>query len=57
VSDAATLARLDRYEDFRPDDPDASLFLRVETTATLPDGSRHRCWVYVYNRPVPGSGK
>ena len=43
VPDAETLAALDRYEDFRPTDPAASLFLRVETTATLADGSPHPC--------------
>jgi gamma-glutamylcyclotransferase (GGCT)/AIG2-like uncharacterized protein YtfP len=50
VPDAATLAALDAYEDFRPTDPAASLFLRVETTATTPDSTPHPCWVYVYNR-------
>jgi gamma-glutamylcyclotransferase (GGCT)/AIG2-like uncharacterized protein YtfP len=55
VPDAATLAALDTYEDYRPASPDDSLFLRVETTATLPDGSPHPCWVYVYNREVQGS--
>lgn len=49
VPDAQTLAALDSYEDFRPADPAASLFLRVATTATLPDGSHHPCSVYVYN--------
>jgi gamma-glutamylcyclotransferase (GGCT)/AIG2-like uncharacterized protein YtfP len=53
VPDSQTLAALDRYEDFRPHDPAASLFLRVETTATLPDGTRHTCQVYVYNGPLP----
>jgi gamma-glutamylcyclotransferase (GGCT)/AIG2-like uncharacterized protein YtfP len=53
VPDAETLAALDAYEDFRPTLPAASLFLRVETTATLPDGSHQPCWVYVYNREVP----
>jgi gamma-glutamylcyclotransferase (GGCT)/AIG2-like uncharacterized protein YtfP len=56
VPDAATLAALDAYEDFRPADPANSLFLRVETTATLPDGSRQSCWVYIYNREVPRLG-
>jgi gamma-glutamylcyclotransferase (GGCT)/AIG2-like uncharacterized protein YtfP len=51
VPDTAALAALDAYEDFRPDDPANSLFLRVETTATKPDGSPLTCWVYVYNRP------
>jgi gamma-glutamylcyclotransferase (GGCT)/AIG2-like uncharacterized protein YtfP len=51
VPDAATLAALDAYEDFRPADPANSLFLRVETTATKPDGSLVACWIYVDNRP------
>jgi gamma-glutamylcyclotransferase (GGCT)/AIG2-like uncharacterized protein YtfP len=55
LPDAATLAALDAYEDFRPTDPAASLFLRVETTATTPDGSHLTCWVYTYNREVQGS--
>lgn len=54
IPDAATLAALDAYEDFRPAQPAASLFLRVETTAASPAGSQHRCWVYVYNREVAG---
>jgi gamma-glutamylcyclotransferase (GGCT)/AIG2-like uncharacterized protein YtfP len=53
VPDAATLAALDAYEDFRPADPDNSLYLRVETKATRPDGSFVTCWVYVYNRELP----
>jgi gamma-glutamylcyclotransferase (GGCT)/AIG2-like uncharacterized protein YtfP len=55
VPDAETLAALDAYEDFRPADPASSLFLRVETTATLPNGSRHPCQIYVYNREAPDS--
>jgi gamma-glutamylcyclotransferase (GGCT)/AIG2-like uncharacterized protein YtfP len=53
VPDAATLARLDWYEDFRPDDPANSLFLRTKTAVTFNDGSRETCWVYVYNREPP----
>lgn len=53
VPDAATLAALDTYEDFRPADPDASLYLRVETTATMRDGSHRPCWVYAYNGRLP----
>ena len=55
VPDTATLSALDAYEDFRAASPDSSLFLRVETTATARDGSQLTCWVYVYNREVPGS--
>jgi gamma-glutamylcyclotransferase (GGCT)/AIG2-like uncharacterized protein YtfP len=50
VPDTATLTALDAYEDYRPSDPASSLFLRVETTATKPDGCSVACWVYVYNR-------
>jgi len=50
VPDLVTLAQIDAYEDFRPGDPGASLFLRIEATATLQDGSPLRCWVYIYNR-------
>jgi gamma-glutamylcyclotransferase (GGCT)/AIG2-like uncharacterized protein YtfP len=53
VPDAETLTLLDAYEDFRPHDPAHSLFLRTQTTATLPDGSSLTCWVYVYNRDPP----
>jgi gamma-glutamylcyclotransferase (GGCT)/AIG2-like uncharacterized protein YtfP len=52
-SDPAVLARLDAYEDFRPADPAGSLFLRIQTCATLPGGNRQTCWVYVYNQHVP----
>jgi gamma-glutamylcyclotransferase (GGCT)/AIG2-like uncharacterized protein YtfP len=53
VPDAETLAALDAYEDFRPASPAASLFLRVDTTATTPDGNTHPCQVYVYNGKPP----
>ena len=54
--DPAILARLDDYEDFRPSDPAASLFLRQQAFATLRDGpdagTEIACWVYTYNQPV-----
>jgi len=53
VPDDATLAALDTYEDFRPDDPTNSLFLRTKAVVTLDDGSSEHCWVYVYNQPPP----
>jgi gamma-glutamylcyclotransferase (GGCT)/AIG2-like uncharacterized protein YtfP len=53
VPDAATLAALDRYEDYRPADPAASLFLRTKAVVTLDDGSCQTCWVYVYNGQPP----
>lgn len=56
VPDQATLAALDRYEDFRSDAPEASLFLRVEAQVTLHDGRREMCWVYIYNDRVYNVG-
>jgi gamma-glutamylcyclotransferase (GGCT)/AIG2-like uncharacterized protein YtfP len=46
----AAWSRLDAYEDFRPRDPESSLFVREKTMATLPDGTHVLCWVYLYNR-------
>jgi gamma-glutamylcyclotransferase (GGCT)/AIG2-like uncharacterized protein YtfP len=51
-SDPGTLACLDDYEEFRPSDPENSLFKRIKTTVTLADGTKRLCWVYVYNHPV-----
>ena len=53
VPDDPTLAALDAYEDFRPDDPTNSLFLRTKAVVTLDDGSQVLCWVYVYNQSLP----
>ncbi|MGH9835922.1 MAG: aminotransferase class III-fold pyridoxal phosphate-dependent enzyme, partial [Blastocatellia bacterium] len=50
--DGATLAALDLYEGFDPDDFSASLFVRRKCEVTLEDGSRIECWIYVYNRRV-----
>jgi len=52
-SDPAALARLDEYEEYRPDDPERSLFKRQKVTVTSRNGSRLMCWVYVYNRKLP----
>lgn len=50
VPAAATLARLDAYEDYRPADPAAGLFLREKAVVTFDDGTSQICWVYTYNR-------
>jgi gamma-glutamylcyclotransferase (GGCT)/AIG2-like uncharacterized protein YtfP len=52
VPDAATLAALDAYEDFRPRSPAESLFLRTKAVVTLDDGSQQNCWVYTYNGSI-----
>lgn len=49
---AAVLAALDEIEGYTPDAPDRSLYLREQTTVTLPDGSREQAWVYFYNAPL-----
>ena len=53
--DGATLAALDAYEGFDPDNFSASLFVRRKCEVTLEDNSRIECWIYVYNRPASPS--
>jgi gamma-glutamylcyclotransferase (GGCT)/AIG2-like uncharacterized protein YtfP len=50
--DPAILQALDRYEDYRPNDPTASLFLRATHPVTMADGTTLDCWVYLYNQTV-----
>jgi gamma-glutamylcyclotransferase (GGCT)/AIG2-like uncharacterized protein YtfP len=47
--DPELLRRLDRYEEYFPDAPDRSLFLRKLVNVTRDDGTTERCWVYVLN--------
>lgn len=55
VQDAGPLfERLDEYEDFLPDNPAASLYLRQLHDVELVDGRWVRAWVYVFNRPTVG---
>jgi gamma-glutamylcyclotransferase (GGCT)/AIG2-like uncharacterized protein YtfP len=46
------LAALDEIEGYRPDQPDASLYTRVETAVTLDEGRVAPAWVYFYNAPL-----
>jgi len=48
----AVLAVLDEVEGFRPTEPDASLYTRVETPVTFDDGRVEEAWVYFYNAPL-----
>jgi len=44
------LKRLDDYEEFDPDQPEGSLFVRQKLTVTRSGQNRKlTCWVYVYN--------
>jgi len=46
------LAALDELEGYRPGEPDASLYTRVETPVTFDDGRVATAWVYFYNAPL-----
>ena len=48
----AVLAALDEIEDFRPAEPDASLYRRVETQVAQEDGRVETAWVFFYNAPL-----
>jgi gamma-glutamylcyclotransferase (GGCT)/AIG2-like uncharacterized protein YtfP len=49
------LHALDEIEGYRPDEPDASLYLRTETPVRLDDGRVEQAWVYFYNAPLGGA--
>lgn len=51
VRDDAVLRRLDAFEDYRPDDPEGSEYLRRRVRLAEPD---LEAWVYLYNRDVTG---
>ena len=44
--------QLDEIEGFRPSEPDASLYTRVETPVTFDDGRVATAWAYFYNAPL-----
>jgi gamma-glutamylcyclotransferase (GGCT)/AIG2-like uncharacterized protein YtfP len=46
------LAALDEIEGYRPGQPDASLYTRVETPVTFDDGHVEQAWTYFYNAPL-----
>lgn len=48
----AVLSVLDDVEGFRPTEPDASLYTRLETTVTFLDGRTAATWAYFYNAPL-----
>ena len=49
------LRALDEIEGYRPETPDASLYVRREAQATLDDGRVADAWVYFYNAPLGGA--
>jgi gamma-glutamylcyclotransferase (GGCT)/AIG2-like uncharacterized protein YtfP len=52
IDSESVLAALDELEGYRPGQPDASLYTRVETPVTLDDGRVATAWVYFYNAPL-----
>jgi gamma-glutamylcyclotransferase (GGCT)/AIG2-like uncharacterized protein YtfP len=50
--DYALLRRLDAYEEYIPNAPALSLYLRVLHPVELAVGQFLACWMYVYNRDV-----
>src|SRR5262245_36935824 len=48
----SVIPTLDVYEDFDPDHPERSLFVRTRTSARLLSGSIVECWIYVFNGDV-----
>jgi gamma-glutamylcyclotransferase (GGCT)/AIG2-like uncharacterized protein YtfP len=48
----AVLTELDDIEGYRSDEPDSSLYRRVETQVTFDDGRVATAWVYFYNAPL-----
>lgn len=55
MSDESVLHELDEIEGFRPEEPDASLYRRLETPVTLTDGRIELAWTYFYNAPLGGA--
>jgi gamma-glutamylcyclotransferase (GGCT)/AIG2-like uncharacterized protein YtfP len=52
MSDESVLRELDEIEGFRAEEPDASLYRRLETPVTLTDGRTEVAWTYFYNAPL-----
>jgi gamma-glutamylcyclotransferase (GGCT)/AIG2-like uncharacterized protein YtfP len=49
------LQRLDEYEEFDPDKPATSHFIRRQGRVELTDGRTLECWIYEYNRSLEGA--
>jgi gamma-glutamylcyclotransferase (GGCT)/AIG2-like uncharacterized protein YtfP len=48
----AVLRSLDEIEGFRVDEPESSLYTRVQTPVALTDGRTVTAWTYFYNAPL-----
>jgi gamma-glutamylcyclotransferase (GGCT)/AIG2-like uncharacterized protein YtfP len=53
VPDERALRALDTYEGYIPDDPEESLFLRLQIEVRMAaTGDTAVCWAYQYNQPI-----
>ena len=50
LPDEKMLELLDRYEEFDPENPKKSLFIRKKAKVGLANGSTREGWIYVYNK-------
>jgi gamma-glutamylcyclotransferase (GGCT)/AIG2-like uncharacterized protein YtfP len=58
IPNQSTLKSLDQYEDFNPNHPEASLFIRKQKFVTLiSTGQRKLSWVYEFNQPLPSNAR
>jgi gamma-glutamylcyclotransferase (GGCT)/AIG2-like uncharacterized protein YtfP len=48
----AVLSELDSIEGYRPAEPDASLYTRIESQVTFDDSRVEIAWAYFYNAPL-----
>lgn len=56
IEDASMVADLDAFEDVLPDDPQASLYLRIKSAVFDENGepTGDQAWIYWYNQSVAG---
>ena len=52
LTPADVLAALDNIEGYCPEEPDASLYTRVEIPIALDTGTTESGWAYFYNAPL-----
>ena len=52
IDAGVVLSVLDDIEGYRPAEPHASLYRRVESPVTFEDGHLENAWVYFYNAPL-----
>lgn len=54
LEDPGHLEALDDVEDYDPEHPEDSEYLRTKRDVLLDSGQRYRAWIYLYNRDATG---